>query len=71
MDYKISLRAARINANLSQAEAAKELKVSRDTVSNWESGKTSPNMEKLEAIGRVYGIPYDMLNFLTANTRNA
>lgn len=71
MSYKISLRAARINANLSQSEAAKKLNVSKDTVSNWESGKTSPNMEKLEVISRVYGIPYDMLNFLTVNTRNA
>lgn len=71
MEYKISIKAARVNAELSQSEAAKKLNVSRDTLSNWESGKTSPSIDKLDDIARVYGIPYDYLNFLRLHTRKA
>ena len=68
---KITLRAARSNANLTQAEAAKKIGVSRDTIANWESGKTSPSVERFRQIESVYGVSYDELNFLANVTRNA
>ena len=36
---KISLKAARANANLTQADVAKALRKSKQTVVNWENGK--------------------------------
>ena len=47
---KLSLKALRVNAGLSQEGAAKELSVSTSTLGNWESGKSfpkQPNIEKL------------------------
>lgn len=60
---KITLKAARINAGLSQAEAAKKLDVSVSTLRNWECGKTFPNQPKIERMCEVYNIPFDALFF--------
>lgn len=37
----ITLKAARVNAGLTQAELATKLKVGRQSVMNWENGKCS------------------------------
>lgn len=60
---QITLKAARVNANLSQAEAAKALNVSVSTIKNWESGKTFPNQPQIAKICEVYGISYDCIFF--------
>ena len=36
---KISLKAARVNANFTQQEVANKLQISKHTVINWEKGK--------------------------------
>lgn len=41
-DFKITLKAARVNAKLSQAQAAEKLGVSEVTIRNWEKGVTFP-----------------------------
>lgn len=64
MNKKITLKAARVNANLTQVEAAKRIGVSKDTLSNWETGKSSPSVVKFKIIEQVYGIAYDNLDFL-------
>lgn len=64
MGNKITLKAARVNANLTQTEAAKRIGVTRDTISNWETGKSSPNVRMVKVIEKVYGVPYDSLIFL-------
>lgn len=68
---KITLRAARTNANLTQKEAAKKIGVSKETISNWENGITSPSVGKFKQIEKIYGISYDELDFLPTITRNA
>lgn len=60
---KITLKAARVNANLSQQEAARRIGVAASTLRNWEAGKTFPNQPKIEKICEVYGIPFDILFF--------
>lgn len=60
---KITLKAARVNANLSQQEAARRIGVSASTLRNWEAGKTFPNQPKIEKMCEVYGIPFDILFF--------
>lgn len=44
---KISLAAARVNANKSQEELAKEMEVTRGTIANWENGKTKISKAQL------------------------
>lgn len=64
--YKImlTLKAARINVNLTQNQAAKLLNVSNDIISNWERGKTLPNAEQIRKIVDLYKVPYENLIFL-------
>ena len=56
---QISLAAARVNANLTQAEVSKALQVSKSTVINWEKGKVTPSLIALTALSNLYGIPID------------
>ncbi|MBR5874499.1 MAG: helix-turn-helix transcriptional regulator [Oscillospiraceae bacterium] len=60
---KITLKAARVNANLTQAEAAAKLGVAVSTLKNWETGKTFPNKPKIDRLCEVYGITFDVLFF--------
>ncbi len=64
--FKISLRAARINAGLTQKEAAKALGVSNSTLHSWENGVTMPNAEQVKAICELYKVPYDFINFFAS-----
>jgi len=63
MFTKISLKAARVNANLTQAQAADKIGVTKDTIGNWESGKSSPSVVQFKVIEQVYGISYDNIDF--------
>lgn len=63
-DYpKITPAAARVNAGLSQDEAAKLLNVSKETVSNYERGKTVPDWDTVKRIEDVYNFPSDFIIF--------
>jgi transcriptional regulator with XRE-family HTH domain len=61
---KITLRAARVNAGYSQKAAAELLEVSNKTLCNWENGKTFPDQPMIEKICNLYGVTYDMINFV-------
>ena len=61
---KLSLKMARQMRNLKQAEAAKLIGISTDTLSNYERGKSYPDVPILKRIEEVYGIPYNRLIFL-------
>jgi len=58
---RISLAAARVNANLTQTELAHKLGVHTSTIKNWEKGKTSPESRYLKQIGELAGIPMDYI----------
>ena len=47
--------------NLSQEKVAEKLKVARQTVSKWELGETTPEMDKLIMISELYKITLDEL----------
>lgn len=58
---KISLRAARVNAGLSQEEMAKRLGVTREAVASWETGRVKIKDIHLYAICHVTGFaPEDL-----------
>lgn len=56
---KISLAAARINANMTQEAVSKALHVGKQTVVRWEKGQTVPSFITLTALSNLYGIPID------------
>lgn len=58
---KISLEAARVNANLTQKELAKILGVSNTTIVNWEAGVSEPSLSNLRKISELSGIPMDFI----------
>jgi DNA-binding XRE family transcriptional regulator len=60
---KISLKAARVNAGLSQKDAAKALGISNKTLCSWENRKTFPDQPMIEKICVLYGVTYDMIDF--------
>lgn len=53
---KISLKAARVNANLSQSAVAKRLKKNKQTIVNWENGKTVIDAANFAALCDLYKI---------------
>lgn len=62
VQIRITLEAARVNANLIQKDAAKKIGVSLKTLQNYESGKTKPNWDTLNRMSTVYKIPIGMLD---------
>lgn len=60
---KITLKAARVNAGLTLAEAAAALGISISTLKNWESKKSYPTQPNIEKLCSLYGIPYDYIDF--------
>ncbi|MDU2209363.1 MAG: helix-turn-helix transcriptional regulator [Veillonella sp.] len=56
---KISLKAARVNANLSQEKVAKKMKKSKLTINNWENGKTEIDYANLITLCNLYSVTID------------
>lgn len=61
MSYKVSLKAARVNANMLQSDVAEKLGVSKESVANWENGKTAPRSTMLVRLCDLYKIPIDAI----------
>lgn len=61
---KCTLRAIRINKNLTQNEAAKGIGISVETLANYEKGITSPDIINLKKIEKFYGVNYNDIIFL-------
>lgn len=61
---KVTLKVARELKGLKQSEAANLIGVSVDTLSNYERGKSYPDVPTLRKIEEVYGIEYSRLIFL-------
>lgn len=64
---QISLAAARVNARLTQKEAAKRLKISKQTLVNWERGISEPKASQSYALSILYNIPLDNISFCKNN----
>lgn len=61
---KLTLKAARVNAGLTQEEAGQRIDVSKDVISNWERGISYPNVIELRKIEKAYNVTYNNLIFL-------
>lgn len=58
---KISLKAARINADMTQDEVAERIGRSKQTIVNRESGRTEIKYKDLAFLSDMYGIPIEFL----------
>lgn len=56
---KITLRAARVNAGLTQTQVAAIGKVNTSTVSRWENGKAKPDGLQVIGLAYLYGVSVD------------
>lgn len=63
-ELKISLKAARVNANLTLDEASELLHTTRQTLINYEKGVTSPTVDKLIEMCHLYGVRLESISFL-------
>lgn len=61
---KVTLKVAREIVGLKQADAAKILGISKDTLSNYERGKSYPDVPVIRKIEALYGVTYDQIIFL-------
>lgn len=61
MTFAEKLAELRKQRGWSQEELGERLGVTRQTVSKWELGSTTPEMEKLAAMGELFGITLDEL----------
>lgn len=56
---QITIAAARVNAGMTQEEAAKALGINRTTLIKWENGQVIPGTIQLIALANIYRIPID------------
>ena len=61
METKTAILELRRNLNLSQAEFAEKLLVTRQAVSRWENGETTPNIDTLKLIAKTFHVSVDQL----------
>lgn len=60
----LTLKAARVNTGLTQQDAAREIGISEYTLSNYERGRSFPDVPTIKKIEEVYGVSYSELIFL-------
>ena len=63
----ITLKSARVNKGLTQVKAAKLIGITPDTLSNYERGKSYPDVPIIQKMEQVYGVSYSELIFLPIN----
>jgi DNA-binding XRE family transcriptional regulator len=63
LSVKISLKAARVNANLTLLDAAKKLGIGKDTLSKWEKNPARIQLRYQKVISEVYKMPIDDIFF--------
>ena len=61
MEFYERLNELRKQKGYSQEELAGRLDVTRQTISKWETGDSTPDMEKLIALGELFGVSLDTL----------
>lgn len=64
------IKEIRQNVNMTQDEMAQALFVTRQAVSRWENGDTTPNLETLKQISKMFGVSLNRLLAADRNTDN-
>jgi transcriptional regulator with XRE-family HTH domain len=58
-----TIRQWRIENGLTQRQLAERLGVTHITIGNWENGRNAPSAYQLVALGRVFNVPVEQINF--------
>ena len=61
MEFSDRLKSLRLQADMTQAELAEKLSVTRQAVSNYEQGRSFPSLDVLAEIGRIFDVSLDEL----------
>lgn len=61
MELEKRLKDARVKAGLTQEQVAEKVMVSRQTISNWENGKSLPDIISIMKLSDLYQISLDEL----------
>ena len=61
MELNEQIKKHRAEMNLSQEELAEKIYVTRQSISNWENGKTYPDIHSLLLLSSLFGISLDQL----------
>ncbi len=61
MELNLKIKDHRQQLGLSQEALAEQVYVSRQTISNWETGKTYPDLNSLLQLSSVFGVSVDQL----------
>ena len=64
MEIKKKLKDARANAGLTQEQVAEKIMVSRQTISNWENGKSLPDIISIINLSDLYQISLDAVSII-------
>ena len=64
---KLTLKAARVNAGLTQEEVAKELRISKSTILSYEKYRTIPDMETALLLASLYKLSVNDIIFLPSD----
>ena len=70
-EFRISLRAARINAELTQEQAAKLMGRNKQTIVNWESGKTEISFGDVLRLCQIYDVPVEYIRLPVFSDENS
>ena len=65
-----TIKQLRLTHNLSQEVLAEQLGVSRQTISNWENGRTVPALDYMKKLSEEYQLSLDQLLHLETNGRD-
>ena len=68
---RITFKAARVNAGMTQKEAAKLMHISNVTLVNWENGKTRPPYTAIKMMSDIYKWPEELFIFPTETTESS
>ena len=71
MTPKITLKAARVNVNMTQDDAAKALGKTKQTIVNWETGMTEIKYRDLCALSELYSMPIEYLELPPKRTKKS
>lgn len=71
MDIGLRIKSLRMDSGLTQVQLSKALYVSRQTILNWEQGRTTPDAQSLLMMGVLFGVPVDALLCGDAETTRA
>lgn len=64
---EITMKAARVNAGLTQQQAANALNISKNTLARYEKGKAVPLVTMARDMAKLYGISVNDIIFLPAD----